>query len=233
MRNTRGMTKNTLMPVLLIGAFLAALAGCAAKTGPTGPVYAQRAYLGQIGMPTQSDVAIIMAPQEHVIWVSMADSAAPAPYQWLAPQVPIKDLVQEAISMASMRAQQPTPPDGGKAIEAPTAAGLIQEATVHFPFGAWRLAESDKVQLNALKVAPAGTVTVFGHTDSVGSDAYNLTLSAQRANSVKNHLVVRGVPKENVTTQASGKAGAVASNDTEEGRAKNRRADVVVKEGEK
>ena len=67
-----------------------------------------------------------------------------------------------------------------------------------------------------------------GHTDSVGSEAYNLALSTRRAESVKSYMVSQGLPANKITTVGKGESQPVASNDTAQGRAKNRRVDIEV-----
>ena len=67
-----------------------------------------------------------------------------------------------------------------------------------------------------------------GHTDSVGSEAYNLALSKRRAESVKSYLVSQGIAADKIRTEGKGESQPVASNDTAEGRAKNRRVDIEV-----
>ncbi len=69
-------------------------------------------------------------------------------------------------------------------------------------------------------------VTVVGHTDSVGSDAYNQKLSERRAASAKAHLVNRGIPAEQIDTRGDGELNPSFPNDTAENRQKNRRVDV-------
>lgn len=69
-------------------------------------------------------------------------------------------------------------------------------------------------------------VQIDGHTDAVGSPGYNVGLSERRANAVKQYLVRKGVDARRIETQAFGLTKPVASNETEEGRAKNRRAEV-------
>lgn len=77
---------------------------------------------------------------------------------------------------------------------------------------------------------PSATVVVMGFTDSVGDDAYNQKLSEDRAASVKNALVALGPPKGVVfETKGYGETNPVASNDTEAGRALNRRVEVLIK----
>ena len=71
-------------------------------------------------------------------------------------------------------------------------------------------------------------VEVAGHTDSKGSDEYNQGLSERRANSVKDYLVRKGVKASRLSARGYGESRPVASNDTEEGRAENRRVELVV-----
>jgi OOP family OmpA-OmpF porin len=72
-------------------------------------------------------------------------------------------------------------------------------------------------------------VIATGHTDSVGTDAYNQKLSERRANSVKEYMVSKGVPAAKITTLGKGETQPVATNKTKEGRAKNRRVDIEFK----
>lgn len=71
-------------------------------------------------------------------------------------------------------------------------------------------------------------VEVSGHTDSVGSDAANQTLSVQRANSVGNYLIGKGLVRERFEIVGFGESQPVASNDTDSGRALNRRVEIRV-----
>ena len=75
---------------------------------------------------------------------------------------------------------------------------------------------------------PGLKIQVEGHTDAVGSDEYNLKLSQQRADSVRDYLVAQGVPAGGVTAIGLGKADPVATNDTAAGRQQNRRVELVV-----
>ena len=71
-------------------------------------------------------------------------------------------------------------------------------------------------------------VAVAGHTDSVGSDAYNRSLSRQRADSVASYLRSRGVINERFEIIAAGESTPVATNDTAEGREQNRRVEITL-----
>lgn len=93
------------------------------------------------------------------------------------------------------------------------------------------LAESESA-LNDLKEFmtenPELRIRITGHTDNVGSDQFNLKLSQGRAESVKEALVKRGIAPDRIETLGMGKRQPIASNDTEEGRAQNRRVELVI-----
>jgi outer membrane protein OmpA-like peptidoglycan-associated protein len=69
--------------------------------------------------------------------------------------------------------------------------------------------------------------SIEGHTDSIGSPGYNASLSAERAAAVQNYLLAKGVPRSRLGTIGHGAAAPVASNDTEEGRQRNRRVEII------
>ena len=80
----------------------------------------------------------------------------------------------------------------------------------------------------SLQQYPNSLVDVYGHTDSTGSDAYNQSLSENRARSVGNYLTMRGVSAARLRTMGFGETQPIASNDTEEGRARNRRVEIKI-----
>jgi outer membrane protein OmpA-like peptidoglycan-associated protein len=80
----------------------------------------------------------------------------------------------------------------------------------------------------SLKTYPDSLVDVYGHTDSTGSDAYNQGLSERRAKAVADYLTMRGVSGARIRSQGFGEQYPVASNDTAEGRALNRRVEIKI-----
>ena len=79
-----------------------------------------------------------------------------------------------------------------------------------------------------LKGISIEVVIVVGHTDSIGTDAYNMKLGTRRAEAVKAYLISKGIEKSRVYTESKGERQPVADNKTVEGRAKNRRVEVEV-----
>ena len=114
-----------------------------------------------------------------------------------------------------------------------TARGLIVNLSdVLFDTGSYVLkpgAREKLAKISGIVLAHPGlNLQIEGHTDSVGSDEYNQQLSERRAGSVQDFLVEQGVPAASVTARGFGKTQPVASNDTPEGRQRNRRVELVV-----
>ncbi|THD85161.1 OmpA family protein [Aliigemmobacter aestuarii] len=76
---------------------------------------------------------------------------------------------------------------------------------------------------------PASTIEVVGHTDNTGSASYNQDLSQRRANSVASVLIANGVPAGRIAAYGRGLTAPIASNATPEGRAQNRRVDILIR----
>ena len=114
-----------------------------------------------------------------------------------------------------------------------TARGLIVNISdVLFDFNKYTLkpgAREKMAKVSGILLAyPGLKIELEGHTDSIGSDEYNMKLSQQRADAVRDYLTGQGVPADTVTAVGLGKADPVASNDTGAGRQRNRRVDMVV-----
>jgi outer membrane protein OmpA-like peptidoglycan-associated protein len=114
-----------------------------------------------------------------------------------------------------------------------TARGLIVNMSdVLFDFDQATLKPGAKEKLakvsGILLAYPTLRMEVEGHTDSVGTDDYNLQLSQRRADAVRDYLVSNGIATTNVQSVGLGKASPVASNDTAAGRQQNRRVEMIV-----
>jgi outer membrane protein OmpA-like peptidoglycan-associated protein len=82
--------------------------------------------------------------------------------------------------------------------------------------------------LEILMANPNEVVEISGHTDSIGSNEYNLGLSERRAAAVVDYLVENGVPEENLLSKGYGEEFPITSNETEEDRAINRRVEMKI-----
>ena len=113
----------------------------------------------------------------------------------------------------------------------------MKENMVNFAFNSSELSSATKTNLDKLaKVLvnnPDTNINIYGHTDSKGTDAYNMTLSEKRANSVVNYLVSHGVKRNRMFAKGMGESDPVATNETETGRAENRRVEFAITANEK
>jgi outer membrane protein OmpA-like peptidoglycan-associated protein len=114
-----------------------------------------------------------------------------------------------------------------------TARGLIVNMSdVLFDFNKYTLRPAAREKLAKISGIilshPGLTLEVDGYTDSVGSEEYNMKLSDQRAGAVRDYLLSQSIAPENITARGFGKDNPVASNDTNAGRQKNRRVEMVV-----
>ena len=120
------------------------------------------------------------------------------------------------------------------AAAAPVAAAskVTYAADAFFDFDKSVLKPAGKAKLDDLVSKVKGinleVIIAVGHTDSIGTDAYNQKLSVRRAESVKAYLVSKGIEKNRIYTEGKGEKQPVADNKTKEGRAKNRRVEIEV-----
>lgn len=87
--------------------------------------------------------------------------------------------------------------------------------------------------VNVLNKYPDTNIEIVGHTDSVGTDSYNKTLSERRANAAATYIKSKGVATTRVTTKGMGETDPKVSNDTEAGRSENRRVEFVITANQK
>ena len=114
-----------------------------------------------------------------------------------------------------------------------TARGLIANMSdVLFKTGSYELLAGARERLakvsGIVMAYPGLHLDIEGHTDSVGSDEYNLQLSQKRAQAVRDYLVQQGIPDGAIASRGLGKSTPVATNDTAEGRQQNRRVELVL-----
>jgi OOP family OmpA-OmpF porin len=133
------------------------------------------------------------------------------------------------------RAAAPAPapaPAPAAAAPRPAAQKVTYAADTFFDFDKYVIKPEGKAKLDDLVAKTKGialeVIIAVGHTDNIGSAAYNQALSERRANAVKEYLVSKGIEKNRVYTEGKGMKNPIASNSTAEGRAKNRRTEIEV-----
>jgi OOP family OmpA-OmpF porin len=126
----------------------------------------------------------------------------------------------------------PPPPPPPPAPPKPTTEKITFAADALFDFDKYVIKPEARAKLDDLVSKLAGVnlevIVAVGHTDWIGTEEYNLGLSARRANAVKQYLVSKGIEANRIYTEGKGEKQPVADNRTAEGRAKNRRVEIEV-----
>lgn len=146
--------------------------------------------------------------------VAAAPEPTPAP-AYVAPPAP-------APAYVAPPAPEPVP--------APPPKKLVLEG-VNFDFDKSTIRQEDLPNIDkdvaALETWGNVNIEVAGHTDSRGSDKYNMSLSQRRAEAVRNYLISKGIAADRLTAKGYGESQPVADNATDEGRFKNRRVELI------
>jgi OmpA-OmpF porin, OOP family len=151
----------------------------------------------------------------------MPKAAAPAP----TPTAPATPAAPSAPASPATPAARPAPASVRQAIVIQADALFDFDKSVVRPDGKKSIDEA----VAKLQGVDLEMVIATGHTDSVGTDAYNQKLSERRAAAVKDYMVSKGIPSAKITTIGKGESQPVATNKTAEGRQKNRRVDIEFK----
>lgn len=135
-------------------------------------------------------------------------------------------IVSGALFLASgAAAQQSSDPPATPAVQKVAVKGVARfdfnKAEVNPEDGAKLMSE-----VRSMKNVTWNTIQVTGHTDSIGSEAYNQKLSEERAQAVQAYLIEKGVKSEKIKTAGMGKTSPIASNKTPAGRSLNRRTEI-------
>ena len=153
-------------------------------------------------------------------------TAAPGCYGYIEPK---KAEPAPAPAPAPVVAPAPAP---APAPVAPVATKVTYAADAFFDFDKAVLKTEGKAKLDDLVGKVKGisleVIIAVGHTDSVGTDAYNQKLSVKRSEAVKAYLVTKGIEKNRIYTEGKGEKQPVADNKAKEGQAKNRRVEIEV-----
>jgi len=169
---------------------------------------------------------VYMSPRPKFLVYQDPDANGPADVRYVTAGLALKYSFAEPPKPAP----PPPPPVAQKPAPPPPVKKKIVLRSVHFDFNKATI-RKDAIPVldeavNVLKDEGTVAVIVAGHTDSIGSDAYNMKLSRRRADAVRDYLVKHGIPAKRIRVEAFGKRNPVASNDTADGRAQNRRVEL-------
>ncbi len=172
-----------------------------------------------------------MSPRPTTLSNQAQDDQGPADAQWATVGIGVKYAFN-----GPAEAPRPAPAPVVAQAPAPAPAPPVKKKlvlrSVHFDFDKSNIRKDAAPVLDeaaaTLKAEGGVLVIVEGHTDSKGSDSYNEKLSERRASAVRDYLVKRGLPADRIKTEGFGESKPVASNDTDDGRAQNRRVELRV-----
>lgn len=125
----------------------------------------------------------------------------------------------------------------GKALEVEYAAEISEKVSskdvhINFETGSYKISQSSYATLNDIyssAITGEGLkIGIYGHTDNVGDPSANRTLSENRANAIRDFLIAKGVPRNRLETKGYGEDQPIADNNTESGKAQNRRVQIVL-----
>ncbi len=151
-----------------------------------------------------------------------AGTGALGGYLWNEHLEKQKQQMQQATAGTNVQVSQTA--DNRLKINVPSDAGFATDSAQLNP----KLHPALNQLATSLLQNPTETVQIVGYTDSTGGDAVNMPLSQNRAQSVESYLVSRGVQPQRISTQGLGAQNPVASNESSEGRAQNRRVEIFV-----
>lgn len=150
--------------------------------------------------------------------------------------VPPDDAAQPGKASTTPAATQPAakPVPMTSAIDRVQMEQVEDRMVVHFPYNSIRREDNDAIDdyLNRLAeqlIASGQHVTITGHTDFVGEAKENIQFGLRRAASIRDALVKKGVKKSQISLKSYGESKSIATNDTPQGRYKNRRVEIRVK----
>jgi OOP family OmpA-OmpF porin len=190
------------------------------KFGKTPPANAGAQVFGHL--PTPCLVAMAPSLKNPKPWSSLT-------LLYPNPEVNTAPVIDPSTVPAAAPAPAPAP---AAAPAAAVSSKVTYAADAFFDFDKSVIKPDGKAKLDDLvskvKAINLEVIIAVGHTDSVGSDAYNQKLSLRRAQAVKAYLVSKGIDKTRIYTEGKGEKQPVADNKTKEGRAKNRRVEIEV-----
>ena len=176
-----------------------------------------------LGFPINTpgdEINFIVAADGHTALISSIREGGCGGYDIYAFQLKDDDLKPEPINVYDYM------------VEDLTSGTVVQLVNIQFEFGSAALTENSVegvgMLANFLEKHPDLTVELAGHTDNVGSDAYNLKLSQERAGVVRQALVDKGIAPERLTAKGYGSTKPIYPNDTDERRALNRRTEMII-----
>ena len=166
------------------------------------------------------EINFIVAADGHTALISSVREGGFGGYDIYSFQLKEEDIKPEAVNVYDFLVEELAP------------GAVVQLVNIHFEFNSAALTEDSEegveMLFEFLASHPEISVELAGHTDNVGSDAYNMKLSEDRAEVVRKALLDKGVEEERLTAKGYGSTKPIYPNDNEEHRALNRRTELII-----
>jgi peptidoglycan-binding protein ArfA len=194
-----------------------------------GPVFSAAASITDFKLDVNGDTITLAGTAATTDQADAVEQTAEDAW----PNLNIVDKIEISGPITLTGSPSPPPPSpGGACANLQQAVKSVLPSPITFPTNGFNLTPDVEQKLaqiaDKLKACPGAKVTINGYSDNIGTDAVNIPISAQRANSVADFLIAKGVPRERITAKGLGAANPVASNDTPDGRNRNRRVEILV-----
>lgn len=168
------------------------------------------------------EINFIVAADGHTALISSIREGGYGGYDIYSFQLKEEDLKPEAINVYDYVVEDLRP------------GTVVQLVNIQFEFNSSALTENSEegvaMLADFLESHPEIHVELAGHTDNVGSDAYNLELSSARAEVVRQALIIKGIAESRLTAKGYGSTKPIYPNDTDQGRAMNRRTEMIIRD---
>ena len=194
-----------------------------------GPLFTDSASITDFNLTVNVDTVTLAGTATSTDQKNSIDQEAT--HTWSNLNV-VDHLVVNAPSPPPGAPPPPPPPAAGPCDNLQAAITAVTGGPVTFAADGFSLTPADNQILSQvadkLKACPNAHTTINGYTDNTGTEGINIPLSSQRGNTVADFLVAHGVARDHLVVHGMGSINPVASNDTPDGRAKNRRVEIVV-----
>ena len=193
------------------------------------PVFKAAASIPDFGLAVKGDTITLSGTAASLAQQQAIEQAADAAW----PHLNIVDTIGISGPVSSSAPPTPAPaPSGAASACGNLGADIKALGPITFPTNGFTLTPADDQTLNQvadkLKACPGAKVAINGYTDNTGNDGINVPLSSNRANSVVDYLIARGVTSDHLTAKGFGSADPVADNGSPDGQARNRRVEIVL-----
>jgi peptidoglycan-binding protein ArfA len=189
------------------------------------PIFKASASIGDFNLAVDGDTVTLAGTAASPDQKNAIDTAATHTWSNL-------NVVDKLAINGPAGAPVPAPPAVDPCVNLQAALNAVTGGPITFGNDGFSLTPADEQILSQvgdkLKACPTAHVTINGYTDNSGTEGINVPLSSQRAGTVADFLVAHGVSRSQLVVKGLGSIDPVAGNDTTEGRAKNRRAEIVV-----